>query len=39
MPQPVPSSPPPPGAPNRRIHYLGLAALVVLVTIGLIVAL
>ncbi len=30
MPQPVPSSPPPPEAPNRTIHYLGLAVLVVL---------
>ncbi len=37
MPQPVPSSPPPPDAPNRTIHYVGLGALVILLIVGLIV--
>jgi len=36
MPQPVPSTPPPPGSPNRIIRYVGLGALVVLLIVGLV---
>jgi hypothetical protein len=36
MPSPVPSSPPPPEAPNRRLHYVGLGLLVIAVIVGLI---
>ncbi len=31
----LPSSPPPPDAPNRRIHYIGLTILVIVLIAGL----
>lgn len=33
MPEPVRSTPPPPEAPNRALHYVGLAVIVVVVII------
>jgi len=35
MPEPVPSTPPPPEAPNRRIHYIGLGLVVVVGIVAL----
>ncbi len=35
----LPSNPPPPDAPNRRIHYVGLTILVIILIAGLVVIL
>jgi hypothetical protein len=36
MPSSVPSTPPPPEAPNRRLHYLGLTILVIALVAGMV---
>jgi hypothetical protein len=38
MPQPNRASPPPPEAPNRTIHYVGLAVLLVVLIVLIVVA-
>jgi hypothetical protein len=36
MPSSVPSTRPPPEAPNRRLHYLGLTILVIALVAGMV---
>ena len=39
MPSSLPSTPPPPEEPNRRLHYIGLTVLVIALVAGMVVLL